>query len=78
MCFRNKFDGRTFASTASAAETDYSEALEALDAPPIDAMIVNDERLAKGLMDRGLLNKSATPEQISKAVKAIYLSKIRN
>ncbi|WP_407945414.1 immune inhibitor A domain-containing protein [Paenibacillus silvestris] len=62
-----------FASTVSAAETDYSEALEALDAPPIDAMIVNDERLAKGLMDRGLLTKSATPEQISKAVKS-YLS----
>lgn len=59
-------------SSAFAAGSDYSEALEA---PPVDFNIVNDERLAKGLMDRGLLSKSATPEQIAKAVKSYVSAK---
>ncbi|CAH1216766.1 Immune inhibitor A [Paenibacillus allorhizoplanae] len=57
----------TTATSAFAAETDHAEALEA---PPVDFNIVDDDRLAKGLMDRGLLSKSATPEQISKAIKS--------
>lgn len=61
-------------SSAFAAGSDYSEALEA---PPVDFNIVNDERLAKGLMDRGLLSKGATPEQIAKAVKS-YISAKNN
>ncbi|WP_437180063.1 immune inhibitor A domain-containing protein [Paenibacillus andongensis] len=59
-------------SSAFAAESNYSEALEA---PPVDFNIVDDERLAKGLMDRGLLSKSATPEQIAKAVKSYVSTK---
>nr|WP_307441251.1 immune inhibitor A domain-containing protein [Paenibacillus sp. V4I3] len=59
-------------SSAFAAESDYSEALEA---PPVDFNILDDERLAKGLMDRGLLSKSATPEQIAKAVKSYVSAK---
>ncbi|MDR6882570.1 immune inhibitor A domain-containing protein [Bacillus sp. 3255] len=61
------------AAAAAGAEAGTPESLEALESPPIDAMVVNDERLAKGLMDRGILSKAATPEQISKAVKS-YLS----
>lgn len=57
----------TTATSAFAAEADYADALEA---PPVDFNIVDDDRLAKGLMDRGLLSKSATPEQISKAIKS--------
>nr|WP_246320901.1 immune inhibitor A domain-containing protein [Paenibacillus germinis] len=59
-------------SSAFAAESNYSEALEA---PPVDFNILDDERLAKGLMDRGLLSKSATPEQIAKAVKSYVSAK---
>ncbi|WP_376745661.1 immune inhibitor A domain-containing protein [Paenibacillus sedimenti] len=59
-------------SSAFASGSDYSEALEA---PPVDLNIVNDERLAKGLMDRGLLSKSATPEQIAQAVKSYIAAK---
>lgn len=56
-----------FSTSSFAAETSYPEAIEA---PPVDMNIVNDERLAKGLMDRGILSKSATPEQIAIAVKS--------
>ncbi|MCY9668344.1 immune inhibitor A [Paenibacillus alginolyticus] len=62
----------TTSSAAFAAGSDYEEALEA---PPVDFNIVDDERLAKGLMDRGLLSKSATPEQIAKAVKSYVSTK---
>mgnify|MGYP000037587458 CR=1 FL=1 len=48
---------------------------EALEAPPVDLNIVDDDRLAKGLMDRGLLSKTATPEQIAKAVKSYVSAK---
>ncbi|WNR47057.1 immune inhibitor A domain-containing protein [Paenibacillus roseipurpureus] len=60
-------------STAMAAGSDnYAGAIEA---PPVDLNIVDDDRLAKGLMDRGLISKNATPEQIAKAVKSYVATK---
>lgn len=48
---------------------------QVLDGPPVDFNIINDERLAAALMQRGLLSKNATPEQIKAAVKNYVDSK---
>ncbi|MGF7034898.1 immune inhibitor A [Paenibacillus mucilaginosus] len=60
-------------TSALGAEADAGDPM--LDAPPIDLNIVDEERLAKGLMNRGLLSKNATPDQISKAVKSYIAAK---
>ncbi|MCZ8521635.1 MULTISPECIES: immune inhibitor A domain-containing protein [Paenibacillus] len=63
-------------SSALAAESEYTGA--ALDAPPVDLNIVDEERLAKGLMNRGILSKNATPDQIAKSVKSYIAAKSKN
>ncbi|NHM31532.1 immune inhibitor A domain-containing protein [Neobacillus terrae] len=40
-----------------------------VESAPFDLNIVNEDRLAKALQQRGLISKDATPEQVQKAVK---------
>ena len=46
-----------------------ASAAPTVESAPLDLNIVNEDRLAKALQQRGLISKDATPEQVQKAVK---------
>lgn len=47
----------------------------AVESAPIDLNVVDQERLAKALQDRGIISKTATDKQVQKAVKAYITEK---
>lgn len=61
----------TFAGTTAAPKPVSAAAVESA---PLDMNIIDQDRLAKALQERGLIAKGATQEEVSKAVKA-YIEK---